>query len=233
MIVLFETTYLASGWAQSVDDIALDGEQVVDEAEFFRAAVATFFPRGNVRTALEFTVHYIFGTQVAAEVFVVTLPSQLPMTNADNGALQCICGGLNPATQQICYMSPAVLKSVRVLKQTGLSVDVRYSLVGGYFTTSVPGSGLPTYPNPNELSIVFRRGQVNISNGAATVAVTYSSALPGMPGADPDVWISAPSGSVMMDCWCQHDTVSTLGFTAILADSVPNGNYWLNYSVFM
>lgn len=232
MIVLFETTYLASGWAQSADDIALDGEQVVDEAEFFRAATATFFPRGNIRTTFEFTVHYIFATQVLAEQFVLTLPTQVPMTNADNGALQCICGELNPATQVTCYLSPAVLRRARIVRQVGISVDVRYTVVGGTFTTQAPATGLPTYPNPNEVNPVYRRGQVAIGNGATSVAITFSAALPGLPGAVL-ASVMAPTGSDVIDCTIDSDTVSTAGMTVALAAATPNGNYILNYAVFM
>ena len=233
MQVLFETTYLAPGQIQSPDDIALNGEQIVDEAEFFRAATMTFFPRGNVRVEFDFTVHYSFASTVLAEVFVLTLPSQVPMTNADNGVLQCVCGYENPATSQIVYMSGAVLKSARVVKQVGTSVDVRYSFVGPGFTSQTPGSGLPTYPNANEITQVFRRGKVAITNGATTVAVTFSSQLPGLPGADPDCWVSGPTGAEMFDAFTLTDTVTTLGFTAQLSEAAPSGQYYLNYVVYM
>jgi hypothetical protein len=233
MLILFETTYLATGQIQSPDDISLNGEQIVDEAEFFRAAAMTFFPRGNVKVEFDFTVHYSFASTVLAEVFLLTLPSQVPMTNADNGVLQCVCGEATPATSQTVYMSGAVLRSARVVRQVGTSIDVRYSFVGPGFTSSVPGSGLPTYPNPNEIVQVYRRGKIAIPNGATSVAVVFSSQLPGLPGADPYCWISGPSGSAFFECWTDTDTVTTLGFTAALGAAAPNGNYFLNYAVFM
>ena len=101
MQILYETTYLAPGQIQSADKIELDGEQIIDEADFFRAATKTFFPRGNLGIEFSFTVHYVFPTSVAAEVFVLTLPGMVPMTNADNGVLQCLCGAETPATSQI------------------------------------------------------------------------------------------------------------------------------------
>lgn len=233
MQVLYETTYLAPGQFQSAADIALNGEQIVDEAEFFRAATMTFFPRGNVRVEFDFTVHYIFATAVACEVFLLTLPSQVPMTNADNGVLQCLCGAETPSTSQIVYMPGAVLRSARVVKQTGVSLDVRYSFVGPGFTSSVPSTGLPTFPNSNEITQVFRRGKVAITNGATTVAVVFSSQLPGLPGADPYCWVSGPTGAEMFSCETLSDTVTTLGFTAQLGEAAPSGNYFLNYAVFM
>lgn len=232
MQILFETTYLAPGQIQSADRIELDGEQIVDDASFFRAATKTFFPRGNLSIDFSFTVHYIYPTPVAAEVGVLTLPGMLPMTNADNGVLQCLCGAETPATSQIIYMSGAVLKKVAI-RQIGVSVDVRYTFVGPGFTSSVPGSGLPTFPNPNEITQVFRRGKVAITMGATSVAVVFSSQLPGLPGADPYCWISGPTGASEFECWTLSDTVTTLGFTATLGAAAPDGNHFLNYAVFM
>ena len=233
MQILFETTYLAPGQAQSADQIALDGEQIVDEADFFRAATRTFFPRGNISVSFEFTVHYVFNTLGAAEVFLLTLPGQVPMTSADNGVLQCICAPEIPSQTATCYMSGAVLRKCSIVKAVGVSISVRYSFVGPGFTSSVPGTGLPTYPNPNEITQVFRRGKIALLPGATSQAVTYTSALPGAPGADPYCWISGPTGGAMFDCWTADDTVTTAGFTAQFAAAVPGSGYYLNYAVFM
>lgn len=233
MQVLYETTYLAPGQFQSADAIALNGSQLVDKAEFFRAATKTFFPRGNVSVDFQFTVHYSFATTVAAEVFLLTLSGQVPMTSADNGVLQCLCGAENPATSQICYMSGAVLKSFTITKVVGTSIDVRYSFEGPGFTTTTPSSGLPTFPNSNEITPVMRRGRVAISPGATTVAVTYSSQLPGNPGADPDCWVSGPTGSPMFEAWTLTDTSTTSGFTAALGVACPGSGYYLNYVTYL
>lgn len=232
MQILFQTSYLASGQIQSADQITLDGEQLVDEAEFFRAVTKTFFPRGNLSIDFAFTVHYSFTTAVAAEVFLLTLPGQLPMTNTDNGVLQCLCGAETPATSQIVYMAGAVLRRVQ-FKQIGTSIDVRYFFLGPGFTSSVPSQGLPTFPNANEVTPVFRRGQIQIPNGNTSVAVVYSSQLPGLPGADPECWVTGPTGSFIIEAMCLHDTSTTLGFTAQLGAAAPNGSYWLNYRVDM
>ena len=180
----------------------------------------------------DFTVWYVYATTVAAEVALLTFPGAVPMTNADNGVLQCNCGAENPATSVICYMSGAVLRKIG-LKQVGVSIGVRYSFVGPGFTTNAPVTGLPTFPNPNEITQVFRRGKIAITPGATTVAVTFSSALPGSPGCDPECYVTAPTGSSGFDAWALTDTVTTAGFTAQLAAACPGSGYFLNYVVFM
>jgi hypothetical protein len=114
----------------------------------------------------------------------------------------------------------------------GTSVDVEYTLLGSGFTTSVP-SNVPGYPNPNEKYQVFRRGKIAISLNQQTVAVSYGSPLPGMPGADPSCWISGPTGAIPFSCETLSDTVTVNGFTAQLSAPAPSGNYFLNYAVFM
>lgn len=231
MQVLFETAWLAPGQIQSAADVTIDGEQVIDDADFFRAATRTFFPRGNEFLEFAFTTHWSFQTTTAAEVFVLTHIGQLPMTNADVGPLQCICGAESSSPQTV-YAPAAVLRHAAV-RYTGTSVDVRYTLLIPAFTTSVPPN-IPAYPNPNELVQVFRRGKQLLTPGQTSVAVLFSSPLPGNPGADPECYVTASSGSPTMDAWCQTDTVTTLGFTAILGAAVPNtGTYYLNYTCFM
>lgn len=232
MIIIFETTYLAPGQIQAADQFILNAEQIVDEAEFFRAATRTFFPRGNDSTELSFVTHWSFPTVVAAEVFVLTHTKQLPMTNADQGVLQCICGSDTPATAQTCYMPFAVLKSAHILRYIGTSVDVEYSIVGPGFTTSVPAN-LPTPPNPNELNVVFRRDHISLTPGVTTQAATYSSPLPGSPGVFPQCTVSGPTGSPTILAQTLEDTVTTNGFTAKFSAPIPGANFFLDYIVFM
>ena len=232
MQILFETAWLAPGQFQAASQLRLNGEQLVDEAEFFRAAQKTFFPRGNVSVEFSFVVHWSFPSIVAAEVFFLTFLNQLPMTNADAGPLQCVCGADTPATAQTVYMQNCVLEKVRMVEIVGTSIDVEYTIVGSGFSSSVP-SNVPSYPNQNEVVQVFRRGQIALTPGATSQAVTFSSSLPGMPGADPYCWISGPTGSTMFDCWCMHDSVTTAGFTAGFGAAVPGSGYYLNFAVFM
>lgn len=232
MQIVFETAWLAPGAYQSVDGFRLNGEQITDEALFFRAPNKTYFPRGNTSIDISFVVHWSFPTSVAAEVFALTHYGTLPNTNADSGPLQCICGAENPATSQTLYMANAVLRSVRLLKYVGTSVDFEYTVEGAAFQTGVP-SNIPSYPNQNEIVPVFRRGKISIAANATTVAVVYSSALPGLPGADPYCWISGPTGAILFGCETLTDTVTTLGFTAQLSAPAPSGVYFLNYAVFM
>jgi hypothetical protein len=231
MQVLFETAWLAPGQIQSVDQISLEGEQLVDEAAFFRAATVAFFPRGNQRLEFSFTTHWVFASTLQAEIFYLTHIGSLPMTAADSGPLQCICGAENPATAQTVYAASAVLKKVQMLRQIGVSVDVRYTLDIPGFTSQQPAN-IPSYPNPNELVQVFRRGQIPLSIGQVLVAVVLSSPLPGQPGADPDVWITGPTGGYAIEPVCYHDSVTVNGFTAAFP-AIPAQGYYLNYIVYM
>jgi hypothetical protein len=227
MQILFETTYLAPGQAQSAADITLNGEQVVDEAEFFRAASITLFPRGNQRTDFDFSVSYVYPTSVSAEMALLLFPSNVPMTSADNGVLQCLCGAETPATSQICYMSGAVLRKISV-RQVGVSLIVRYSFTGPGFTSQVPSQGLPTFPNANEINQVLRRGNPSISLGATSMAVAFSSQMPGIPGSIV-VSVSGPTGSGIMFAQLDSDSITTNGFNVAFNVAAPDANHVLNY----
>lgn len=231
MQIVFETAYLAPGQIQSADAVSVNGEQIVDEADFFRAAAANFFPRGNLKVEFRFITHWSFTTTVAAEVFVLTYANLLPMTNTDIGTVQCVCGAENPGTEQTCYMINAVLKGVSI-KYVGTSVDVEYTILGPGFTTNVPPN-LPIAPTPNVPQQVCVRGKQLLTNGQVSpVAVSFGVTLPGPPGADPDCWISGPTGSETFGCRTDSDSVTTSGFNVDLDIAVPGNGYYLNWVVF-
>ncbi len=224
MTILFETTWLAPGGVQAADAVRVNGQQLVDDAAFFQAANLAFYPRGNASVTLQFVTHWNFNTAKAAEVFLLTLSNQVPMTQNDSGVVQCTCG-TNDDTQ-IVYMNAAVLESVRVLRYVGTSVDVEYSIRGPYFQTDIPPD-VPSYPDPDELVLVYRRATVAIAAAATSVAVVFSSPFSTVPIVV--VSMNGVSGSVGIFGRILSDTVTVNGFTVEFSAETPDNSYTLTY----
>lgn len=136
MNVTFGTTVLAPGGTQGADNVRVDGQQIIQEAQFFRGNSAAFYPRGNLATTFQFTTHWIFNTTSAAEIFVLTHTANLPMTNSDRSTVTCQCGAGSATTP--VYMANAVLESARIMRYEGISVDVEYTIKGANFQTTAP-----------------------------------------------------------------------------------------------
>ncbi len=224
MNIVFETTWLAPGGFQAASDVRVNGQQVVDDASFFQAASISFYPRGNVGVTLSFTTKWQFNTPQAAEVFALMLPTMVPMGPSDSGVLQCFCG--LPPNQQTVYMAGAVLESVRVVKQIGVSVEVAYTVKGPGFQTDVPPN-VPGYPDPGELTLVYRRATVPIPAGAASIAVAFSSPFNTAPVIVPCV--CGVSGSPAIFGRLLSNTVTINGFTVEFSDLTPDDTYTLTY----
>lgn len=224
MNIVFETTWLAPGGAMAASDVRVNGAQLIDDAAFFRASTMAFYPRGDRSVTLTFTTKWIFNTTTAAEVFALMLPTMSPLTVNDLGVLQCICGS-DPNTQTV-YMDNAVLESVSVVRQIGLSLEVAYVVKGPGFQTAVPPD-VPGYPNPNEVAPVLRRDSVAIAAAATSVVVTFSSPFQTTPIVV--ATCTGVSGSVGIFARVLSDSVSTTGFTAELSYTTPDTSYKLNY----
>lgn len=75
----------------------------------------------------------------------------------------------------------------------------------------------------------FRYSKVDISNGATSVAVTFSPAMTSAPTVV-NVSIGVPSSiSAHLAAVVDLSTLATTGFTALLSGAAPNGNYDLYY----
>jgi hypothetical protein len=221
MNVLFETTWLAPGQAQAAKDVRFNARQVVDEAQFFRAAFATYYPRGNVECSLEFVTQWIFTSTQLAENFVLTVGTFYPMTNADNGVLQCVIGAETPNPITI-YSPSAVLESVEVLNYVGMSVDVRYRLRCQPFQSSIPPN-TPSFPNPNVYVYVLQRGNQSIGSGATSGTVTFTTPFSSTPIVTGSV--NQQSGSQGIAGRILQNTITVNGFTFELDAAAPDGSY--------
>lgn len=97
--------------------LSFNGRQLVQEADFLRAASAAFFARRNRSVALSFTVARRFSSIEAAEVFVLGHYGDL----SDGPAtLLCRCDGTDVLIQN------AVLENIAIPRYVGTSVLVTY-----------------------------------------------------------------------------------------------------------
>src|SRR5436190_3255135 len=95
----------------------LNGHQIVQEAQFLRAAWSTFFARGNRSITLSFTVNRLFGSVENAELFFLGHYASL-----SDGPATLV---LSCANTDI-LVANAVLESVSEPTYTGVSVSVTY-----------------------------------------------------------------------------------------------------------
>ena len=113
-------------------DVVINGQQVVQDAQFLRAVAAQPLARGNAVNGLQFSVTRQHASVADAAAYVLTAFSSLP----PSGTAQIICGasGENVIT---CTFS-AVLQEVTKCTFRGTRSDTTFVLRGGLITTSAP-----------------------------------------------------------------------------------------------
>lgn len=224
MQITFGNTVLASPSLTGAPlfGLTLNGREIIQETDFLRAVAATFYARGNRTTELAFNVTRLFTTLREAQRFALTHATGLP----SRGTLQVLVG--EGADTETVYLEGVVLESADIVSQRGVAIVVRYVLKGpAAWTSDVPAS-LPGETEAGEGTLVLRRGQVSITSGATSVAVTFSAALSSVPAAV-SVTISRPTGEAIVGASVRQDTIATTGFTADLDAPTPSANYKLNY----
>lgn len=219
MNVTFETAVLAPGGNQGASNVRLNGRQIIDEAQFFRAGTTTYYPRGNVDMVFQFTTHWIFNSLTLAENFVLSYLGALPMTNQDNGVLQVVCGAETNSPQTL-YSSSAVLEDVQI-EYIGLSVDVHYTLRGQPFSSTIPPN-VPAYPSGNLVTYVFQRGLASIGAGAVNLAISFSTPFASVPIVT--AVMAQQAGSAAVFCRVLQNTVTVNGFTVEFSGALPDGS---------
>lgn len=201
--------------------LALNGQSIVDEAEFFRAAVATFYHRGVAGVTLTFNVERTFGTLRKAEAFVLTHFGAIPK----EGLLTCVCG--ESGDTETIYLRNCVVEAAPIPGYRGLSVGVQYRIRGGAFETDVPAEEIPGAPEGGEAFVVLRRGKVSIAAAATSVAVTFTSPLAAVPVVACN--ISRPTGGDVLRATLREDSITASGFTVDLSAAAPDANSKLHY----
>jgi hypothetical protein len=191
--------------------LALNGRQLVDEVEFFRAARLAVFARGVRSQEASFAVHRFFASEAAALVFATTHHNDLP-NQAD---LILTLDG------QTVALANAALQGVQREEWSGCYVRMRYTFIGSAWSTDA--SPLPD-PDPD----MTRRANLALDTDATSVAVVFSSALSGVPFVQATVLMPTVGGDVIFASVIE-DTITAAGFTAALSGPVPGAGYKLSY----
>ena len=216
MKVQFGSIWLAPGGIEFASDFTVNGQQVNDPVEFYRAASVAFFPRGLRSDTITFSVIRKFDTNKEAESFVLTHFQDL----AQQESLYLYCGYDDDQTI-VRYDGVVIDQPVRTFK--GTSVIVQYTFRAGIPITDSPP---PSYAEPDDTMI--KRGTIAITSGADTVTVTFSAAFTSTPGAIiPDV--NCPSGGSRIFANVIKSTISATGFQAQLSAPVPSSGYDFTY----
>ena len=113
-------------------DVLLNGKQIVQDAQFLRAAAAEPLARGNAVNVLQFSVTRQHTTAADAAAYVLTAFSSLPAS----GTASIICGASGEILLT-CTFS-AVLEGVPKASFSGTRSDMTFVLRGGLITTSAP-----------------------------------------------------------------------------------------------
>ena len=195
--------------------ISLNGQQIVDAAEFFRAATTTFYGRGVRSVALGFAVDRLFATEAAALRFALTHHNDLE----DEGDL------LLTLDAETLSLAGAVLEAVAIERWQGVAVRVRYSFRGSAFATDASA-----LPEPDET--MTRSGTPAVADGADTLAVVFSSPLPGVPFVPGGTLMMPTAGGAVIFWSPIEDTITASGFTAQLSGPTPGAGYKLPYQAY-
>ena len=195
--------------------LSQNGRQLVDEADFFRAATATFYGRGARSVAFAFAVLRTFDSAAEAEAFALLHHNDLP----DEGELRVTCdgGGLDGKTVTLA----AVLEAVDLEGVSGASVRLRYAYRGSAWASDES-------PVPEPDLTMTRRANIAIDSGATSVAVVFASALSGVPFVQCTVLMPTAGGDAIF-ATVREDTISATGFTADLSGPTPGAGYKLSY----
>ncbi len=190
---------------------SLNGRQVVDEAEFFRALTTTIYGRGGRSVAAGFEVQRLFGTAAAALRFAHTHHNVLP----DEGSLRLT---LDDETVEC---AAAVLEAVDVVEINGSALVLRYTFRGDKFEADAA-------PLPDIDDTMIRRANVAIPADATSVDVEFATPLSGVPFVQVTVLMPTAGGDVIT-ATVVEDTITAAGFTAELSGPPAGSGYKLSY----
>jgi len=215
MKIRYGTSWLAGGDLESPSGLSLNGTQVNDELLFYRAAAVTLQPRGNRATSLAFSVTKKFDTVRQAERFMHGHLGDL----VPQEALYFFIG--SDADGEWLRYDGAVIDNVAP-QQMGTSLTLNYSFRAGLPTFDSPA---PTVVEP--ASNMIARSTTAITNGAATVAVTFGTPFATTPVVVANVQI--PNGGDFIWATLRDGSVTPSGFTADLSAPVPATGYKLTW----
>jgi|SRR5581483_10520713 len=217
MKAVFGTINLVPGGVESTSGATVNGQQINDEVQFYRALAATRFARGNRSLIIGFSVERLFATYHLAERFVFEHFTLLPQQDS----LYLTIG--DGTDTEVVRFDNAVPQSVRLGVQKGLTVPVVYSFACGMPVFSSPS---PTLTEPD--TTMFKRSSDPITPGATTQTVTFSVAFPGTPVVSKP-GVSIPGGGDFLEAWVVAGSVSSTGFQVEFNAACPGSGYTLDW----
>jgi hypothetical protein len=113
-------------------DVLINGQQVVQDAQFLRAVAAQPLARGNAVNVLQFSVTRQHASVADAAAYVLTAFGAFP----SSGTAQIICGA--SGENLIACTFSAVLQEMPKCTFRGARSDTTFVLRGGLITTSAP-----------------------------------------------------------------------------------------------
>lgn len=202
--------------------LSLNGQEIIDEADFIGAVARTFWHKGSEGVVLQFGVERSFTTLRQAQKFALLHGGGIPKEG-----LVTIEVGAGVDTEFV-YLRNAVVPSAQVVSMRGTSVVVQYVIKGPFFESDIPEDEIPGEPEPGEEDLVTRRARVAIAAAQSSVTVIFSGALELVPGAVV-VSMSRPAGSDVIRACVREDSITTNGFIADLSAATPDDTYRLHY----
>jgi hypothetical protein len=151
MKVRIGSTWLAPGGFAATQGIRINGQQITQEVEFFRAITRQFYPRKNRAVAVSFSVTRTHGSLREAEAFILTHYNSLP----DSGDVYFYCG--TDSDLQIVTLPGAVLDAVDDGSIIGTSSRFSYTVRGGALVTDITPGPDPDMSNIRRAEFRFIR----------------------------------------------------------------------------
>jgi hypothetical protein len=216
MKVTYGTQQIAPGGLQGTMGASWNGQQINDEAQFFRAAAANFFPRGNRSSTFAFGVNVNLNTEADAMVYAATLLNYLEQ--------QADLVVTDEAGTYTVTLGNAVLESLDVVKIDGKNVTLRFQFRGGVWTSATLIPGLDT----------VKRGSIALAVNDETKAISFGTAFSGAP-AMVECWVVPASTSSVRFIQAEplSDTITANGFTAGIAFPIPETGYVLMWEAWL
>lgn len=196
--------------------LSLNGRQIVQEAQFLRAAQSQFFARGNRSVSLSFSVTRVFSSVSAAEQFFLGHYA----TIVDGPAtLTCRCKNTDGTTTDVLIQN-AVLESLSEPRYIGVSVNISYTFRAPAITA--------VYSPPVDSDV--RTLTASIPNGVSSFTVS-GLALPSIPARVFGLSVRKPLNGLQLAASLEDGTVTTDGFKVWLTGTTDNANYKLDFAV--
>jgi hypothetical protein len=220
--IRYGSIWLAGRGVFGARDFVVDGERLVDEVHFWRAARTTFYARGNRSATVSFSVTRLHASDRAAAVARATHLDSLQ----DQADLELWCGVGDDVQLVVLRDAVFVQGDVRL---KGNTTEHTYTFRGAVIETdSVPGPDpFPADPDPEEGSDVTRRNTVALDSGAYAQDVAFITPMSGAPHVT--VTIQVPAGGDDLDARIEAGSVTAAGFRLLFPVQVPGIGYYVTY----